>query len=562
MDDTQHLLDALLPVNFLLAFGILAAIASRVLRLSPIVGYLALGLAYRVLGISVGPSEGTIQILAELGVLFLLFDIGLHFSFGQIRAHARDILGFGLAQVVAGTAALSAVALLAGIAAGPAVLVGATLALSSTAVVAQLIAARHQQGCPVGLTATSILIFQDIVAIFILIVAGSLETGDALLPSVLMALAKAGAAFGISMLLAAYVVKPVLHLIFRSQNEEVFTAIAILVALSAGWATGTIGLSVTLGAFLGGAMLADTPYRPIIQSEVKPFRGLLLGFFFFSVGLSLDVPTLARLWPFVLLVALALTLVKIATNAGASLLFRWSVPGSLQIAFLLSQGSEFALVIFNLPAVRHVVGVEAASVLIAAVTLTLAATPNVADLGRTIAGRLRALRTKRVEAELVPLELEGPVLIFGMNRQGRSVADALKDMGIAYAGIDEAPARFREALADGYKVYFGDLRDPRIWAALAMEGRKVLLLAEPNMEAVTQLAPVARRRFAELQTLAVVPDHLAAAELSALGLVPIVESGTGGRTQVARAVLQALGLPEAEIDAWEADKLQGADLAA
>ena len=560
MDDTQHLLDALLPVNFLLAFGILAALASRVLRLSPIVGYLALGLVYRVLGISVGPSAGTIQILAELGVLFLLFDIGLHFSFGQIRSHAKDILGFGLAQVLGGTAALSAVAMLAGVAAGPAVLVGATLALSSTAVVAQLIATRHQQSCPVGLTATSILIFQDIVAIFILIVAGSLESGAALLPSVLLALAKAGAAFGISMLLAAYVVKPVLHLIFRSQNEEVFTAIAILVALSAGWATGSIGLSVTLGAFLGGAMLADTPYRPIIQAEVKPFRGLLLGFFFFSVGLSLDVPTLARLWPFVLVVALALTLVKIATNAGASLLFRWSVPGSLQIAFLLSQGSEFALVIFNLPAVRHVVGVEAASVLIAAVTLTLAATPNVADLGRTIAGRLRALRTKRVDPELTPQKLEGPVLIFGMDLQGRRVADALNDLNIAYAAIDDNLIRFREALADGYKVYFGDLRDPRIWASLALEGRRVLLLTEPKIEALSQLAPLAQHRFAALQTLALVPDNQAAAEMTMLGNIPIIATNPG--ISAPRMVLQALGLSEAEIDAWALEKMQTTPIAA
>ena len=172
-------------------------------------------------------------------------------------------------------------------------LVGATLALSSTAVVARIIAERHQQNCPVGLTATAILVFQDVAAIFLLIVAGALQNGGAsVLPAAGLALVKAAAAFGVAVLLARVVVRPLFDLIAFAGNEELFTAMALLVALAAGWATGHIGLSLTLGAFLGGMIIAETPYRPVIQSEISPFRGLLLGFFFISVGLSLDLDVL------------------------------------------------------------------------------------------------------------------------------------------------------------------------------------------------------------------------------------------------------------------------------
>ena len=174
-----HVLHALTPVILLLGLGVLAIVGSRGLGLSPIVGYLLLGLLLKASGLGLFNDSDTVALLAELGVVFLLFDIGLHFSLAHVREQARDIFGFGPVQVLAGTALLGGVALLFGLAPGPAFLVGAILALSSTAVVAQLIAERHQQNCPVGLTATAILIFQDVAAIFLLIVAGALGQGTA-----------------------------------------------------------------------------------------------------------------------------------------------------------------------------------------------------------------------------------------------------------------------------------------------------------------------------------------------------------------------------------------------
>src|SRR3954470_10002534 len=397
----ENVLHALAPVIVLLAFSVFAAVASRAVALSPIVGYLVLGIALKASGLALFADSHTVSILAELGVVFLLFDIGLHFSLTHVREQARDIFGFGPVQVLLGTVGLGGLALVAGLEPLSALLVGATLALSSTAVVARLIAERHQQNCPVGLTATAILIFQDVAAIFILIAANALAgDGSGLLAAIGMAVLKALAAFAVGFLLGRFVVRPLFDLVARNRNEEVFTAMALLVALAAGWTTGLIGLSLTLGAFLGGMIIAETPYRAVIQAEIKPFRGLLLSFFFMSVGLSLDIAVLGRLWPAVIAVAIVFVAAKILLNAIASLVFRWSVPGSTQLGFLLAQGSEFAFVDLSLPTMRQLIGEAESSVLIAAVALSLAATPTLAEAGRRQAGRMRRARPVTADPEM------------------------------------------------------------------------------------------------------------------------------------------------------------------
>ncbi len=550
MADAHGILSALMPVILLLLFGVIAAVGSRAVGLSPIVGYLLLGIGLGSAGRTLLSDSGTVATLAELGVVFLLFDIGLHFSLSHIRTQARDIFGFGPVQVLAGAVGLGVVALLFGLSPLAASLVGATLALSSTAVVAQLIAERHQQNCPVGLTATAILIFQDVAAIFLLIVAGALGTNEALLPVAGLALLKAAAAFGVAVLLARVVVRPLFDVIARSRNEEVFTAMALLVALSAAWATGAIGLSLTLGAFLGGMIIAETPYRALIQSEIKPFRGLLLGFFFISVGLSLDLGALLRVWPAVLGVAMLLLLVKILTNAASSLAFRWSVPGSTQLAFLLAQGSEFAFVILSLPAVRTAVGEDQSAVLIAAVALSLAVTPSLAEAGRSIAGTMRRRRARASEPELVPQGAAGPVFIAGMGRHGRALADALAAFDIGYGAIERDPRRLSEAVADGYNVIFGDMGDPRIWEPLALHGRQITVLTAPSLEVSAGLSPIARHLYPTLKRIAVVPDGVTAEQFRAIGMQPVIDRSTPPGLDLAAAVLAELGIDPGRVTDW------------
>jgi CPA2 family monovalent cation:H+ antiporter-2 len=550
MAEAHGILSALVPIILLLTLGVIAAVGSRAIGLSPIVGYLVLGLALSGTGVNLVADSVTIATLAELGVVFLLFDIGLHFSLGHIRTQARDIFGFGPVQVLGGTVGLGLVALAFGLSPGVAFLVSATLALSSTAVVAGLIAERHQQNCPVGLTATAILIFQDVAAIFLLIVANALGGGEAMLTAAGLALLKAAGAFGVAVLLSRVVVRPVFGIIARTRNEEVLTAMALLVALSAGWATGSLGLSLTLGAFLGGMILAETPYRAVIQSEIKPFRGLLLGFFFVSVGLSLDLAALLRFWPAVIGIAVLLLAIKIVTNAAASLVFRWSVPGSTQLGFLLAQGSEFAFVILSLPAVRTLIGETQSAVLIAAVALSLAATPTLAEAGRSLAGRMRRHVVREADPELQPRELAGPVFIAGMGRTGRTLADALTEFDIAYAAIERDEKRLREAVADGYNVVFGDFSDPRIWEPVALHGRKVTVLTAPIFEVSRELGPAVRELFPDLKRVAVVRSQEEAERFRSIGVLPVIDRSMPPGLDLAALVLAELGVDSDRIGDW------------
>jgi K+:H+ antiporter len=543
-------LQTLLPIIVLLLLGVAAAIGSRAVGLSPIVGYIVLGFVLRISGVGNAFDTGTIALLAELGVVFLLFDIGLHFSVRHIREHASDIFAFGPVQVFFASVVLGLLALPFGLSWTGAALVGVTLALSSTAIVARLIAERHQQSCPVGLTATAILVFQDVAAILLLVVVGALDGGGPIAPAIALAVSKAGLAFGVTVALARLVIGPVFSLIASSKNEEVFTASTLLIALAAGWITGNIGLSLTLGAFLGGVTISETPYRALIQAEIAPFRGLLLGFFFIFVGFSIDADVLAHDWLAALGLAVGFVAVKVLTNIAASRMFHWSVPGSTQLGFLLSQGSEFAFVILSLPVVKSILGESRASVLVASVALSIAATPHLAEFGRKFAGALRRRMEKPAQSELTPRDLSAPVIIVGMGRIGRTVADALIEFQIDYVGIERDQQRLNEAIADGYEAEFGDGGTIRLWESMELHRRKVSVLTAPDPEAQLLLSPLIRSGFPDLERFAVITDASQRDHFRALGLHVVVEHGDPPGVDAASAVLRELGKDEMAISEW------------
>ena len=549
MTDTA-VLTALVPVIALLLLGVATAIGSRAVGLSPIVGYLVLGLALRASGLGIRFEESTIAVLAQLGVVFLLFEIGLHFSLEHLRKQAADIFAFGPLQVALATLALGGTGLLFGLTPMAAFLAGAVLALSSTAVVEHLIAERHQRSCPVGLTATSILIFQDVAAIFLLIIANSLDSGGPLWKVGTLALAKAAIAFAVTVVLARLVVGPFLHLVARTGNEEVFTAAALLIALAAGWATGRVGLSLTLGAFLGGLALAETPYRAIVESEIKPFRGLLLGFFFVSIGLSLETSALASSLHIVLGLTVLLMSVKIVTNIVASRVFHWSVPGSTQLGFLLAQGSEFVFVLLSLAPVRRVIGEYPTSVIIAVAALSIAVTPSLAEAGRRIAGRMRQKSMRAVDPELTMQSVAAPVIIVGMGAVGRAVADALIHFNIGYFAVERDQQRLQRAIADGYIASFGNGFDPRLWGPNDLRRRKLSVLTAPDVEALRRTVHLAKTNFPELKHFVIVGDEIAAQEIRNIGLLAIVDASHPRGVDTARVVLGELGVALPAIEAW------------
>lgn len=540
MEGAHDVVATLQPAIFLLGLGILAAMAAGALRLSPIVGYLAVGLGLAAFGLKERFEGPVVDVLAEAGVMFLLFNLGLHFSLSRIREEAGNIFGFGALQMLVAGGGFALLALLAGLPPAGAVLTGAALGLSSTAVVIGLIRERDQEDCPVGRAAQSILIFQDIAAIMLLVAAGALGGEGALAPMLAVAGAKALAAFFAAVLFARYLTAPMFRLIARTKSAEVFTATALFLALAAGWATGEAGLSLTLGAFLGGVAIADSRYRVLVQTEIEAFRGLFMGFFFMTVGLALEPAVLAERWPLVLAVTAALVVLKCGLNVLAALANRWSLPGSFQLGALLGQGSEFALVIFSIPAVAVLLGEAAVSILVAAIALSLALTPAVSNGGRAIAGKLR-----RGPPEEKLAGDDARVVILGFGPRGRAVADALHERGIAYVGVEPEAGLFERAVADGYDAQFASPADPRSWQALAMGRREMIVVTKTDLETARRLQPLIDEALPGLTRIAALAESGQEEEFRAAGMRPVVAKDGDDPAPLVNAVLTGLGLESA-----------------
>ena len=535
-ESANEILQTIQPAITLLGLGIGAALVSRACRLNPIVGYLVMGLGLSALGFKEDFSGPVVATMAEAGVMFLLFNLGLHFSLGRIWAEKGNIFGFGSLQMLVAGGAFSLVFFAIGLPPAFAIIGGFAMGLSSTAVVIGLVRERHQEDCPVGRAAQSILIFQDIAAILLLVAAGALASGGAIAPALGMAGLKALAAFGVAVLFARHLTGPVFRLIAQAGSSEVYTATALFIALAAGWATGVVGLSLTLGAFLGGMAVADSRYRIMVQTEIDAFRGLFLSFFFISVGLSIDPALLAENWLLVIAAAVALITLKCGFNVLAGLANRWSVPGSIQLGFLLGQGSEFALVLFALPALAGLVEPRLISILVTAIAISLAITPIVSNIGRKLAGRLR-----RGPPDEKLAGDNAPVVIIGLGQTGRAVADALSYNEVEYIGLESNPETFQTALADGYQVLQANPADPRSWEAIGMEKREVLVIATGEVQASRELTPLAQERLPDIQRILAVPSANEIDEFDALGMVPVDMSVSGGTERIIEAVFAALG---------------------
>ena len=548
---------ALVQIIILLFVGILAIAIMRRVGLSPIVGYLAAGIVIGPHALGLIDDGETTHLLAELGVVFLLFDIGLHFTLSSIWEARRDIFGLGPLQILLCGVIFGAIAATLGIEPEHAVILGGALALSSTAVVIPTLAERAQRNCPVGLTATAVLIFQDICAIFLLIFAASLGSGDptpekaSLTVTIGLAFGKAVMAFLAAILIGRFAIQPLFRLLSQTRNEEVFTATALLIVLATAAATGGAGLSLTLGAFLGGMIISETPYRHVIQTEAKPFRNLLLGFFFITVGMSLDWRTLISLWPEILGFVVVLITIKTVLIAAAARAAGWSIPGSVQLATLLAQGSEFVFVIVAMPVVRDSLSDSEVGVVLTGIAASLVLTPSLATLGNRLARwfEQRSVSANRARETLATAST-APIVVLGMNDVGRSVADALEAHGIAYDAVDGDYDRFLAASADGYPVAFGDLLDIRLMETLAYFDRSAIVVTVAGGQLVETLAPTLRERYPNLPCFVAADAEEDGASYAELGLRPIVDRSVPRGLDTAAAVLRHQGVEAAKIEAW------------
>jgi CPA2 family monovalent cation:H+ antiporter-2 len=472
-------------------------------------------LAYLIAGVMIGPGvsglvgniEGA-RGIGEFGVVFLLFAVGLELKYARLRLFGPRIFGLAVTQVLATTLAIALLAHAVGLGMTGAFLVGATLALSSTAVVLQLLGERTQMTGALGRVALAILLVQDASVGPLLVFVSVADIGGAGLVSAL-GIAMFNSAIVITLIILAErtVLRPLLRLAAGAASPEVFTGATLLLVLGIGWATEQAGLSMVLGAFLAGMMVADTEFRHQVAADIQPFRGLFLGLFFMNVGMTLDMRLAIDRATEVGALVVAIMGCKAAVLIALGLGFGYRRDRALALGLLLSQGSEFAFVLLGLAAANGLLDREAAQLLTVAVGISMAVTAA----GNVVARRLIRSRTTHSRSILGKLEEEGDVLnrhvvVAGFGQVGKAVSRHLAGQHIPIVVLDMHPQQVTASRARGLPVFYGNATRLDLLRAAHLDRAEALVVAVPDAETAERITAVARQAFPALRIFARVPD--------------------------------------------------------
>ena len=543
-----------------LAASVLAVTLSRTIGLGAIIGYLVAGIAIGPWGLGLIANVQDILHFAEFGVVLMMFLVGLELQPRRLWSLRRPIFGWGSAQVLMCALAITGVALALGVAWRTALVAGLGLALSSTAIALQVLDERNLMHTSSGQAGFSILLFQDVAAIPILaalpLLAGSSGLHEAAVagPRWLEALktvaAIAAVVFGGRLLL-----RPALRWIARSGSTELFTAAALLLVVSMAGLMQGVGLSMALGAFLAGVLLAESEYRRELETDIEPFKGLLLGLFFMAVGMTIDFGVLLGSPGAVAAILLVFLTVKAVVIYGLARGAHIPYQERPVFALLLAQGGEFAFVVFQAAAGARVLPNETASLLIGAVALSMLLSPLLLVLlDRVLLRRYARLKTDPPDddnegPDKLQEPQEAPVIIAGFGRYGQIVARVLLLQGIPTTVLDHSVAMLEVAHTFGYRVFYGDAtRLPLLRMAGAAQAR-VLVLAVDDPEQSLQIARLARTHFPHLQVVARARDLTHWHQLRDLGVEQVQRELFESSLCSARNVLELMGLSAADASA-------------
>jgi CPA2 family monovalent cation:H+ antiporter-2 len=550
--ETAHLREV---VVFLAAAGTMVPLMHR-FRISPVLGWLAAGLLLGPHGIArlsaSVPAVGLVSIaewsaiapLAEIGVLFLMFSIGLELSFARLWVMRRLVFGLGGAQVAISGLVIGLIAWGFGNSPTAATVLGACLALSSTAIVMQVLIEQRRIATVVGRSAFAMLLLQDLAVVPILFLVGVLgaRAGESPIASLAASLFAGALVVGTIWVLGRRLLGPLYRLVGGARSPELFMAVTLLAALGAAWATAAAGLSAALGAFLAGLLVAETEFRHQVEADLEPFKGLLLGMFFMSVGMTIDPAAIAAAPVLLPASAVGLIAVKAAVVFPLCLAFGLARPVAVETALLLGQAGEFAFVVVALARRLGLVPDETADFMLLVAGLTMAVTPLLASLGRRIAA---AMTAQDAETEGAPPEgLAGHVIIAGFGRVGEMLGRVLDEEGAAWIALDLDVASVTRHRQEGRPVMFADAARAEVLRRAGAEHARALVLTMDSPAAVMRALATARQGWPGLPVIARARDPAHAARLAELGAVRTVPETVEAALALAAGALSALGVPD------------------
>jgi glutathione-regulated potassium-efflux system ancillary protein KefC len=495
--ETSLLLNALV---YLAAAVALVPVATR-LGLGAVLGYLIAGIAIGPWGLGLISNVDVILHFSEFGVVLLLFVIGLELEPKRLLAMRRPIFGWGSAQVAGVAAALAAAALAAGIDWRVALVAALGLSLYSTAIALAPLGERNLLPTPLGQAGFAILLFQDIAAIPMIALVPVLGVATGAAPGGhWLAALKVVAVLAALVLAGRYLVRPVLRMIARTGLREIFTAFALLLVISIALLMQWVGMSMALGSFMAGVLLADSEYRHALETDIEPFKGLLMGLFFIAVGMSVDFGVLLAQPGLVLALVAAFLAIKVGVLYGLARAFDLPRGQQALFAFLLSQGGEFAFVVFSAAAAARVVSAEAASILALVVALSMVCTPLLLMLhDRLIAPRYRSDKARPADA-IAPGE--NHVIIAGFGRFGQIVGRLLYANQVKLTVLDHDPDQIDVLRRFGFEVFYGDATRLDLLHAAGAARARALVLAIDDVDDSLAVADAVRAEFPDLRIMA------------------------------------------------------------
>ncbi|MFL3876654.1 monovalent cation:proton antiporter-2 (CPA2) family protein [Wolbachia endosymbiont of Trichogramma kaykai] len=544
---SQHLFDIII----LLSAAVFIVIAFWKMNISPVLGYFVAGALIGSHGFNLIHSVEVMDNFAEFGVVFLLFIIGLELTFERLIAMRRHVFGFGSLQVIVTMIAIWCIALAFGVNTNMAAVIGGGLALSSTAIVLQVLQEKGSQASQVGRLSIAVLLMQDF-AVVPLIVLVPLLTGNSehsLISSLAGSLVQAAIALVLIFVTGRLLLRPLFSVIAKMESNEIFISTTLLIILGSAFITEQFHLSMALGAFVAGLLVAETEHRNSVEHAVLPFKDLFLGLFFMTVGMSIDIDLLFNKLPIVTLLSVILIVLKTSIIYTLCRFFGFRSAPAIQAGLLLAQGGEFAFILFRLANELDVLSSEIAQVLMMVTTVTMAFTPLLSGIGDWIAN---SFSTERIILDDEAIEtdtqdLYNHVIVAGFGRVGYMVTKMLTAEHLSYVVVDIQSKIVKEGKNDSFPIYLGDATRYEILKSVGIERAQALVVSIKNEVTIKKIVSLVATNFPHVNIIIRLPDLNNVEVYKDLGASKVIPETSEIGLQLGGAALSLSGISESGV---------------
>ncbi len=542
-------------ILILLAVAVFVVAALRRLHLPAVLAYLATGFLVGPHGLGFIQDNTVTSSLAEFGVVFLLFTLGLEFSLPRMIVMRRAVFLLGGLQVLLTTVGAALAAHFMGAQTPVALVLGGAFAMSSTAIAAKQLSEQAEINLQHGRMALAVLLFQDLAVIPFLILIPGLNhgIGTALAGDLLWAFAKGLLAVVVILAAGRWLLRPLLHQIATARSAELFTLTALLVTMASAFGTAALGLSLALGGFLAGMMLAETEYRHQVEADIRPFRDVLLGLFFITVGMLLNPAVVMRHWLLLIVAVLGLLLFKTALVATLTRYLGSDNNAALRTGLVLAQGGEFGFALLSLGLAQHVIRVPLAEFSLAVIVVSMLVGPLLIRYNRLLAARIFP-ESAAEEHDLLQhdigrhqLHLENHVVIIGYGRVGQNVARFLEPEGFEFVALDLDAVRVRQAREAGDPVYYGDGTNRDVLRAAGIERARVLVISYFKVSTALKILGHVKKMRPDMPVLVRTRDDTELEKLQEAGATEIIPETLESSLMLASHLLHVLHVPMSQI---------------